>query len=803
MNLSRSLGLTLSVLILALAIPIDLAAQNGQTRHRPGNPIVAEVITILQTTDLHDHANGAGHVGLDVDPGTATSTTGAYSRIASYINFVRTSAGHPVILVDSGDWTMGTLYDLTLASRPLALYFLTAMKYDAVTLGNHEFDYTPRGLAGMLAAAKTSFNFQTPIVASNMSLGGNTDLAPFYGSGKAIQTTYVETLPSGMKVGFIGLMGEEAALDASASAPVAFAPLSSNYATIQAMVDDLRKNQGAQIVIALSHSGTDSSGNSGEDITLARHVSGIDVIASGHTHTPLSSAHAVTNGTWTTQVIDAGAFGTNVARLDLQVQRTPAGTVTGTAAASFANVSMTDASLATLRAGLKADPATTALVSATDQQLNSTLAPLLSQFFADFSASNLGKGIYHPAGAAAQDMVSNDINPVLSPNGLGNLAADSVRNVPNALIAQTLAAVGGQPANLPGYDFTPYQLGVVGTGVLRATLPAKVPLTFADIYDVLPLGISPDSTQLLPVGYPLISVYLDLADVKKIAALQLVGQSNLVSSSYYLNMSGIQYSLNADGASTYFKYATAAGVLSIANAKASGGSAAAGQAVGALFNMGYDQGAGLLALSKAGNPYAVAMVKLNDANPDATQSAADLKALAEVGQAAIYGTGSVSALVASKAVAAIDTVSGFAPSDIRNTGTATPLSATTRVRGAVDLYAVLLLNAVESQYGIKITPYQSPSGSTALSSSNFPAVLANRVNTTPASSTVQELKEWMALLSNVGSALGGSIGPEYASTPIFTQFPAAGSAVQVRNASYPLASIGQLVGTLSSLQQAP
>ena len=798
--MSRPRGLALFVLVLALAIPIDLAAQNGQPpRRRPVNPIVADEITILQTTDLHDHANGAGHVGLDVDPATATSTTGAYSRIASYITFVRATAGHPVILVDSGDWTMGTLYDLTLASRPLALYFLSAMKYDVVTLGNHEFDYTPRGLAGMLAAAKSSFNFQTPIVASNMNLGGNADLAPFYGSGKAIQPTYVETLPDGMKVGFIGLMGEAAAIDAPASAPVTFTPLSSSYAAIQSMVDDLRKNQGAQIVIALSHSGTDPSGNSGEDIDLARHVHGIDVLASGHTHTPLSTAHAVTNGTWTTQLIDAGAFGTNVARLDLRVQRT----ATGTTAINFDNVPMTDASLATMRAGLKSDPATTALVSATDQQLNSTLAPLLSQFFADFSATNLGKGIYHPAGVATQDMVSNDRNPVLSPNGLGNLAADSVRNVPNAIIAQTLAAVGGKPANLPGYDFTPYQPGVVGTGVLRATLPAKVPLTFADIYSVLPLGISPDSTQLLPIGYPLISTYIDPADVKKIAALQLVGQSNLVSSSYYLNMSGIQYTLNAAEAYTYFKYATAAAVLSIANEKAAGGSAAAGQAVGAMFNMGYDQGAGLLALSKAGNPYATAMVKLNDASPDATQTAADLKTLGEVGAAAIYGTGQVSALVAAKAVAAIDTVSGFASNDIRNTGTVTPLSATTRVRGAVDLYGILLLNAVESQYGIKITPYQSATGSTVLSSSNMAAVLANRVNATPASSTIQELKEWMALLSNVGTALGGSIGPEYASTPIFTQFTTAGSAVQVRNASYPLASIGQLAGTMSALQQAP
>lgn len=788
------------VLAFTLAIPINIAAQTSQTpRRRAAAPIPPDAITILQTTDLHHHANGSGHVGLDADPSTGTSATGAYARISAYVNFVRTTAGHPVVLVDSGDWTMGTLYDLTLASRPLALYFLTAMHYDCVTLGNHEFDYTPRGLAGMIAAARSSFGFQTPIVASNMNLGGNTDLAPLFGSGKAIQPAYVEQLPNGIKVGFIGLMGEEAAIDAPASAPVTFTALSSSYAAIQSMVDDLRNAQGAQIVIALSHSGTDASGNSGEDVNLARHVHGINVIASGHTHTPLAAAHAVKNGSWTTQIIDAGAFGTNVARLDLQVQRA-AGVTT---ALNFDNVAMTDASLNSIRTGLKSDAATVGLVTATDQQLNSTLAPLLAQSFPDYNAGSIGKGIYHPVGLAAQDMVSNDKNPVLSPNGLGNLAADSIRNVPNAIIAQTLAAVGRKPANLPGYDFTPYQVGVVGTGVLRASLPVGVPLTFADVYNVLPLGISPDTSQLLPVGYPLISAYLELADLKKVCALQLVGQSNLVSSSYYLNMSGVRYSLKTAESYTYFKYATAAAVLGIANEKAAGGSAAAAQAVNAVFNMGYDQGGAVRAASSAGNPYAAAMVKLNDANPDSGQVTANMVTLGSVGAAAIYGTSSVSALVVSKAVDAIDTVSGFASGDLMNTGQPTALTGTTRVRVAADLYAILLLNAVESQYGVRITPYKAASGSTSLSSADFPTLLGNRINVTPAAPTVQELKEWMALLSNVGTALGGKIGTEYASTPLFTQFGSSGSAVQTRNATYPLAAIGQLVGTMAALEQAP
>ncbi len=786
------------VLVFALAIPASVMAQPAH-RRRPTNPVPPDLsaITILQTTDLHDHANGSGHVGLDVDPSTGMSTTGAYARISSYVNYVRTTAGHPVVLVDSGDWTMGTLYDLTLGSKPLALYFLAAMHYDCVTLGNHEFDYTPRGLAGMLAAAKSSFGFQTPIVASNMSLGGDADLAPFFGAGKMIQPTYVEQLSNGMKVGFLGLMGEEAAIDAPASAPVSFAPLSSHYADIQAIVDELRNTEGAQVVIALSHSGTDASGTTGEDVDLARHVHGIDVIASGHTHTPLAAAHAVTSGSWTTQIIDAGAFGTNVARLDLRVR--PAGVT----AVAFDNVPMTDASLGSVHPGLEPDAATEGLVAAADQQLNSNLAPLLAQSFPDFNPANIGKGIYHPVAVAAQDMVPNDKNPVLSPNGLGDLAADSVRNVPNAIIAQTLAAVGGKPANLPGYDFTPYQVGVVATGVIRGILPAAVPLTFADIYNILPLGISPDTSQLLPIGYPLMSLYVELGDLKKICALQLVGQGNLVGSSFYLNISGIRYSLKAAESYTYFKYATAAAVLDITDRKAAGGSAAAAQAVGAVFNMGFDQGAALTAASTAGNPYAAALVKLNDPSPTAAQITTNLHAVGDVGAAAIYGTTAVSALVVSKAVDAIDTVSGFAPTDGTNTGQAADLTGTTRVRAAVDLYALLLINAVKSEFGVAITPYQAATGTTTLTPADFPTLLGNRIDAAPATSGVQELKEWMALLSNVGSGLAGSIGPQYASTPIFTQFGTYGSAVQTRNASYPLAAIGQMVGTVGALQQAP
>jgi hypothetical protein len=214
----------------------------------------------------------------------------------------------------------------------------------------------------------------------------------------------------------------------------------------------------------------------------------------------------------------------------------------------------------------------------------------------------------------------------------------------------------------------------------------------------------------------------------------------------------------------------------------------------ALATLGSDSGAALLAAYAAGNPYAAAMVKLNDSAP----SAVNLGALGQVAAAA--AAGQVSSLIVSKAVAAIDTVSAFAASDLENTGVPTLLTGTSRIRVAVDLYAVLLLGAIQAQYGVTITPYVSATSTTPMT---FVEILANRIDAAPAAPGKQELKEWMALLFYVTTGLGGSISSDYASTANFAQFGTFGVAVRTRDANYPIASIGQLMSTLGGLQAAP
>jgi hypothetical protein len=284
-------------------------------------------------------------------------------------------------------------------------------------------------------------------------------------------------------------------------------------------------------------------------------------------------------------------------------------------------------------------------------------------------------------------------------------------------------------------------------------------------------------------------------------------QTNLASSDFYLNLSGPQYSLKSTESYVFFKYASAAGVLQVTSQKATTGSSSALQALGALSTLGTDGGVALLAAYAGGNPYAAAMVNLNDASATNEQIGANLGVLGQVAAAgaadSASGTTTLDALIVSKAVAAIDTVGGFAPGDGANTGTATALSTSSRSRVAVGLYAVLLLNAVQAEFGTAITAYKSATGTDILSGADIPGIMANRIDAAPASSGIQELKEWETLMSYLGQGLGGSITSEYASTSNFTQFGSFGAAVQTRNASYPIVAIDQFIGTVSSLETAP
>jgi len=142
--------------------------------------------------------------------------------------------------------------------------------YDVATIGNHEFDYGTEGLVRYLnAAGYPEAHHQLPIVASNTIPCEKSPLAKM-----GLKRSYIKEINSGLKIGFIGLLGEYAVKDIKMADSVEF---QNHYETAERKAEIL-KNKGADIIVVLSHSGLM------EDNMLAEKVSEIDIIIGGHSH---------------------------------------------------------------------------------------------------------------------------------------------------------------------------------------------------------------------------------------------------------------------------------------------------------------------------------------------------------------------------------------------------------------------------------------------------------------------------------------------------------------------------------------
>jgi len=109
-------------------------------------------ITIVHTNDLHSHLLGSSP-NIDYTPFVTgdDNTKGGWARIATLIKNVKNSRGNQNVLVtDSGDFLMGSLFHTISREYALELRLLKQMGYDVVGLGNHEFDLFPKGLAQII-----------------------------------------------------------------------------------------------------------------------------------------------------------------------------------------------------------------------------------------------------------------------------------------------------------------------------------------------------------------------------------------------------------------------------------------------------------------------------------------------------------------------------------------------------------------------------------------------------------------------------------------------------------------------------
>ncbi|HHX11803.1 MAG TPA: bifunctional metallophosphatase/5'-nucleotidase, partial [Clostridiales bacterium] len=119
-------------------------------------------ITVVFTHDLHSYIDTKEYVSN----GKAIQV-GGFAKIKTIIDDIK-SDNENTVIVDGGDFSMGTLYQTVFTEKAIELRMLGLLGYDVVALGNHEFDYGSGGLARMLDSAMESGDPLPHIAISNI-----------------------------------------------------------------------------------------------------------------------------------------------------------------------------------------------------------------------------------------------------------------------------------------------------------------------------------------------------------------------------------------------------------------------------------------------------------------------------------------------------------------------------------------------------------------------------------------------------------------------------------------------------------
>jgi 5'-nucleotidase len=229
-----------------------------------------DTLTILHLNDTHSHLLPYGPKDIE-----GNWTWGGMSRIATIIGMNRMSEPN-VMLLHSGDIFVGDF----MFQKYLGVAELEIMKgfgYDAMAVGNHEFDLYPSTFKYVLdQAGFPGEGF--PILCANLDISGDPEVGHFV-------HPYCIKEYGEVKVGIFSLLTDLTNQIANPAPVVVLPPLS----VAQDWVDSLRTGHGCDLVILLSHLGIDY------EQLVASSVSGIDIIVGGHSHTALEQPLQIGN----------------------------------------------------------------------------------------------------------------------------------------------------------------------------------------------------------------------------------------------------------------------------------------------------------------------------------------------------------------------------------------------------------------------------------------------------------------------------------------------------------------------------
>ena len=405
--------------------------------------------TILFTHDLHSHFLPA----VDEDGGEY----GGYARLMTAIRQQR-EIDPDAILVDGGDFAMGSLFQTAYPTAALELRMMGAMGYDATTFGNHEYDYLAEGLCSMLYAAKNSGEPVPAIVESNF-LPPEDAAEVWQAYADYGIAPYVLLERGGVAYAIIGLSGYDCRDCAPSSGMVLEEPATAAQRSVDQAVAAAIAEYGVEpVVICLSHSGTEDG--MGEDYELAQTVTGIDLIVSGHTH---STHHEpiVVGDTW---IVSAGNYGKYLGVVKL--------TIVG------GDVEFTGYDLIPIDETVADDPEIAALVEQYKGEVE-------SGYLADYGMTFDQVLVENPY----EFDDSGDVKRTAHESTLGNVFSDAYK--------WAVEQATGEPVDL----------ALTAAGVVRETIPVG-PVRVSDIFNAASLGVGTEGE--------LISIYVTGSDLMNI-----------------------------------------------------------------------------------------------------------------------------------------------------------------------------------------------------------------------------------------------------------------------------------------------
>lgn len=257
-------------------------------------------ITILHTNDTHSHIDP-----LPVnDP--KNPNKGGVARRAFLIEKIRKENPN-TLLFDAGDIFQGTPY-FNFYGGELEFKLMSMLKYDAATIGNHDFDNGIEGLYAQLPHAKFDF-LSANYDFKNTIMHGHTK--PY----KVYVVDGVRVGVFGLGIELKGLVNKKAYKETLYIDPLEVA---------MDMERKLKKEEKCDLIICLSHIGYDYERDKQRisDLKIASQTSDIDLIIGGHTHTFLPEPTLVTNKKDKITIVNqVGCFGINLGRIDFYVEK--------------------------------------------------------------------------------------------------------------------------------------------------------------------------------------------------------------------------------------------------------------------------------------------------------------------------------------------------------------------------------------------------------------------------------------------------------------------------------------------------